>query len=602
MPSTFFGLDIAKTGLYMAQSGLNTTAHNIANIETEGYTRQKIVSKAATPMRANGRHGMIGTGVDLVELIQTRDVYYDSKYWKNNSLYGGCSAKENYMMKLQGYLNEIQLEGFTATFDTMYDTIQELEKDPANLTVRTQVTTVAESFCDYFNALSQNLTGIQEDCNFEIKNQVDRVNAFAEEIASLTKQINTIELGGEHANDLRDQRNLLVDQLSAIINVSVDEKAIGGAGMKTYTLKIDGQTLVDTYEANELKVVVRDSQYNQTDANGMYDIVWANGQQFNPYAASQTGSIKALFEIRDGNNADNLQGVTSCQAGAKTVTMTKTNINSQTDLNIPQEGIITVGNREYEYDGFEVEVVDGSYKYTFHLTEEVTATVNNERSKVGVTVDYKGVPYYMAQLNKFIRTFASRFNKLHNQGMDLNGNQGQDFFTGVDKVTGKDYILEEETDKDYKGFNSQTGIYTSDKDSYYMITAENFSVNWDIAHDPSLFAAASDIKDGIGNYDIAKELLALKTDTSMFYQGKPASFLQTLVADVGIDTKSTSDLAKSQKNLVQSIQNQRLSIGGVDSEEEAMNLIQYQQAYKLSSKVISIMNEVYDKLINYMGV
>ena len=599
MPSAFFGLDIAKTGLYMAQSGLNTTAHNIANIETEGYTRQKIVSKAATPMRANGRHGMIGTGVDLVELIQTRDVYYDSKYWKNNSLYGGCSAKENYMMKLQGYLNEIQLEGFTATFDTMYDTIQELEKDPANLTVRTQVTTVAESFCDYFNALSQNLTGIQEDCNFEIKNQVDRINAFAEEIASLTKQINTIELGGEHANDLRDQRNLLVDKLSAIVNVSVDEKAIGGAGMKTYTLKIDGQTLVDTYEANELKVVVRDQKYTQTDADGMYDIVWANGQQFNPYAASQTGSIKALFEIRDGNNADNLQGVTSCKAGEKTVKMTKTNINSQTDLNIPPEGIITIGNREYEYDGFEVKVADdGSYEYTFHLTEEVTATANNERSKVGITVDYKGVPYYMAQLNKFIRTFASRFNELHKKGKDLNGNAGQNFFTGVDKVTGEDYVLGSLGDN----FNSETGGYTSDKNSYYMITAENFFVNWEIAHDPSMFAAASEIENGIGNYDIAKELLALKTDTSMFYQGKPASFLQTMVADIGIDTKSTSDLAKSQNNLVQTVQNQRLSIGGVDSEEEAMNLIQYQQAYKLSSKVVSIMNEVYDKLINYMGV
>ena len=592
MPSTFFGLDIGKTGLYMAQSGLNTTAHNIANIETEGYTRQKIVSKAATPMRANGRHGMIGTGVELVELIQTRDVYYDSKYWKNNSLYGGCSAKENYMMKLQSYLNEIQLEGFTATFDSMYDTIQELEKDPANLTVRTQVTTVAQSFCDYFNALSQNLTGIQEECNFEIKNQVDRVNAFAEEIASLTKQINTIELGGDHANDLRDQRNLLVDQFSAIVNVSVDEKAIGNAGMKTYTLKIDGQTLVDTYEANELKVVVRDQKYTQTDAEGMYDIVWANGQQFNPYAASQSGSIKALFEIRDGNNADNLQGVTSCKAGDKTVTMTKTNINSQVDLNIPAQGTITVGNREYEYDGFEVKVAaDGSYEYTFQLIEEVTANANNERSKVGVTVDYKGVPYYMAQLNKFIRTFSANFNGLHKKGVDLNGNVGMDFFTGVNKVTGEDFVLGK-LDENFK----------SNTDSYYSITAGNFSVNWEIGHDPSLFAAASEIDNGIGNYDIAKELLALKTDTSMFYQGKPASFLQTLVADVGIDTKSTSDLAKSQNNLVQSIHNQRLSIGGVDSEEEAMNLIQYQQAYKLSSKVISIMNEVYDKLINYMGV
>ena len=598
MASTFFGLDIGKTGLYMAQAGLNTTAHNIANIETEGYTRQQIISKASTPLKANGRHGMIGTGVELVELIQTRSVYYDNKYWKNNALYGGCSAKENYMLQIQSYLNEIKLEGFTTTFDSMYDTIQELEKDPSNLTVRNQVSAVAQSFCDYFNSLSNNLKSIQEDCNFEIKNQVDRVNAFAQEIASLTKQINTIELGGDNANDLRDQRNLLVDKLSSIINVTVDERTIGSVGLTTYTLKIDGQTLVDTYDTNELSVVPRAQKMNQTDAEGLFDIVWSNGQQFNPYAASQSGSIKALFEVRDGNNADNLQGVSTCAPGDTTITLTKTNINSQMDLNIPPQGTITVGNREYDYDGFEVKVVGDSYEYTFNLTEKVTATADNEIAKVGITVDYKGIPYYMTQMNKFIRTYSMHFNELHKAGVDLNGDAGMDFFTGVDKVTGEDYVLGGPNDD----FNSESGPYTSAKNSYYLITAENFSVNTKIMHDPALFAAAKEIVNGIGNYEIAEQLLALKTDTSMFHQGKPAAFLQTLVAEVGIDTKSTADLAESQNNLVQSVGNQRLSVAGVDTEEEGMNLIYYQQAYKLSSKVISVMNEVYDRLINYMGV
>ena len=88
----------------------------------------------------------------------------------------------------------------------------------------------------------------------------------------------------------------------------------------------------------------------------------------------------------------------------------------------------------------------------------------------------------------------------------------------------------------------------------------------------------------------------------MFKQGKPAAFLQTLVAEVGIDTKAALNFEKSQNNLVNSIDNQRLSVAGVDSEEEAMNLMRYQQAYNLSAKVISIMNQIYDKLINYMGV
>jgi flagellar hook-associated protein 1 FlgK len=96
--------------------------------------------------------------------------------------------------------------------------------------------------------------------------------------------------------------------------------------------------------------------------------------------------------------------------------------------------------------------------------------------------------------------------------------------------------------------------------------------------------------------------MELKKDTSMFKQGKPAAFLQTLVAEVGIDTKASLNFEKSQNNLVNAINNQRLSVAGVDTEEEAMNLMRFQQAYNLSAQVISIMNQIYDKLINYMGV
>ena len=110
------------------------------------------------------------------------------------------------------------------------------------------------------------------------------------------------------------------------------------------------------------------------------------------------------------------------------------------------------------------------------------------------------------------------------------------------------------------------------------------------------------IVNGVGKYDKAEELLELKKDTTMFKQGKPAAFLQTLVAEVGIDAKASKNFSDSQNNLVNAINNQRLSVGGVDTEEEAMNLMRYQQAYNLSAQVISIMNQIYDKLINYMGV
>ncbi len=614
MPNTFFGLDIGRSGLFTAQGGLNTTAHNIANVETEGYTRQSLELKAGNALRANGRHGMIGTGVDVVALTQTRSEYYDEKYRNNNSIYGGYATKSNYMSQIQSYLNEIELEGFTTTFDKMYDTIQELEKDPANLTVRTQVTNVAQSFCEYFNSLFTNLKAVQEDCNFEIKNQVNRVNAMAAEIASLTKQINTVEIGGSNANDLRDQRNLLIDELSEIINVTVEETPDGPVGLKTYVVKIDGQTLVDTYETHELQVVPRENKMNQTDADGLYDVVWENGQQFNPYAYTQSGSIKALFEVRDGNNADNLKGNVTAYVGMQSVVMKNATVNDEAKLNIPPSGEILIGTVKYEYESFEVSIDpdNGEYTYEFFLKEPIRAYAEEEMSSVGVTVDYKGVPYYMAQMNEFLRTYAKKFNEIHKSGVDLNGEAGLDFFVGTDKVTGEEYKFgvygkEGATGYDPYSFHSQSGQFFQEDmsgvySSYYHITAENICVNKELQHDARKFAAASDIVNGVGNYDKALELLDLKKDTTMFRQGKPAAFLQTLVAEVGIDTKAALNFEKSQNNLVSSIQNQRLSVGGVDTEEEAMNLMRFQQAYNLSAQVISVMNEIYDKLINYMGV
>ncbi len=614
MPNTFFGLDIGRSGLFTAQGGLNTTAHNIANVETEGYTRQTLKLKAGNALRANGRHGMIGTGVDVVELTQTRSEYYDEKYRNNNSIYGGYSTKANYMSQIQSYLNEIQLEGFTTTFDKLYDTLQELEKDPANLTVRTQVTNVAQSFCEYFNSLFTNLQAVQEDCNFEIKNQVNRVNAIAAEIASLTKQINTVEIGGSNANDLRDQRNLLVDRLSEIINVSVEEAPDGPVGLKSYVVKVDGQTLVDTYQTHQLSVKPRENKMNQTDAEGLYDVVWDNGQQFNPYAYTQSGSIKALFEVRDGNNADNLKGVITAYVGAYSVELKQPTVQNEAKLNIPESGEITIGTVKYEYESFKVDIdkTTGEYTYTFDLKEPIRAYAEEEISSVGLTVDYKGVPYYMAQMNEFLRTYAKKFNEIHKSGEDLNGNAGLDFFVGTNKVTGQEYKFgafgtEGGTGYDPFQFNSLTGSYFEEDlsntyCSYYHITAENIKINTELLHDAKKFAAASEIENGVGNYDVALELLDLKKDTTMFKQGKPAAFLQTLVAEVGIDTKAALNFSVSQNNLVNAIDNQRLSIGGVDTEEEAMNLMRFQQAYNLSAQVISVMNEIYDKLINYMGV
>jgi flagellar hook-associated protein 1 FlgK len=618
MSSTFFGMNIGKTGLYAYQSALDTTAHNITNAETDGYSRQIMSQKAAKAQSVSSTYGMQGTGVAVSGVTQERDSYYDIKYWKNNTIYGEYSTKSYYMTEIENYFNDVSVDGFTTTYNSLNDSLQELQKNPSSLTVRTQVINYAKSLTEYFNSVSEDLNSIQEECNFEIRNQVDQINSTTNQIAALTQQINTLEVNGGTANDLRDQRALLIDELSKIGNISVTEKAVGtSGGLTSYVVKMNGGTLVDGNKSYKLSVVPRSEKVNQNDIDGLYDIKWENDQDFDTYSSNLGGSLQALFEVRDGNNQYNLQGTVSASSGDTYVTMTDTNINAVEKLNIPEAGTITVGNREYAYTGFEVttDASTGNFIYTFELKSPVTADADEATAGIGQSIDYKGVPYYMAKMNELARTFAKAFNTVERKGVDLNGQEGTDFFTATSKINGREYTfgpLESSEDYEYYDpdtFNSQTGGYyeeIADNEplygSYYFMTASNFTVNSDLLEDPNRMTTATEEVDGQESNDIVDELIALKDNKKMFDTGAADGFFQTLVAEIGIDADKANTFSDSQSNIINTIKNQRLSISGVDVDEEAMNLVRYQNAYNLSAKVITVMNEIYDKLINDMGV
>ncbi|MDI9509920.1 MAG: flagellar hook-associated protein FlgK [Bacillota bacterium] len=618
MASTFFGLNIGKTGLYAYKAALDTTAHNISNSETQGYSRQVMGQKADKALRMHSSYGMAGTGVSVTGVIQLRDEYYDLKFRKNNTILGEYDTKAHYMTEVENYFNEISLEGFTSTFNSLHSSLHELSNNPSSLNIRSQLINYGKSLTEYFNSLSTSLKKTQEECNFEIKNMVDKINSIAQQISSLTKQINTLEVSGATANDLRDQRALLVDDLSQIANISVTEKVVGtGIGVTSYVIKMDGQTLVDTGNYNQLELIPRQYKQNQNDIDGLYDVAWTSGQIFNLGSQNLGGTLKALYEIRDGNNQFNLQGQVSAVAGESLVTLTSTSINEIERLNIPTEGLINIGNYDYEYLGFEVtkDQETGEFIYTFELKDPLFTDAIDVTASVGESINYKGIPYYMDKLNEFARTYAKAFNEIHRSGRDLDNNPGIDFFTATNRVNGREYVFGPLVDSDdyyyydFDTFNSQTGSFAEEVPdnsplygTYYFMTAENFTIGDKFMRDPRSFAAASDVINGVENNDVLQALIALKTDNTMFGQGDPGGFMQTLVADIGIDTKKAINFSLSQDNIIKAISNQRLSVSGVDIDEEAMNLVRFQNAYNLSAKVISVMDEIYDRLINYMGV
>ena len=440
MSSTFFGLTIASSGLSAYQAALNTTANNISNVQTEGYTRQVTNRQASDAIRVYQKYGTAGTGVTVTSITQTRNSYYDSKYWFNQSSLGLYEVKLGYLQQIENYfIDDDSNDGFTTIFNKMFNALDTLKDNASDSSTRSQFISTAQNFCTYFNSVATGLSQIQDDCNQEIKSTVDNINSIAEKIALLNKQINVLEVQGGYANELRDQRALLIDELSAIVPVTVSEVPVTNSndpdmqtGANYYTVKVNGETLVSTYDYETLTCTARENKVNQSDNDGLYDIKWTStGNKFNISSSSMSGTLKGLFEIRDGNNAENFRGTitatsTSAVNGTK-ITVTNPSIQDINAISMAEEGIITINNRDYNYTGFTFETdADGnvtSYTFTLEdtLTEAEVSKMNGSQANVGESIDTMGIPYYMAQMNEFLRSFCSMFNDILLDGEDLNG-------------------------------------------------------------------------------------------------------------------------------------------------------------------------------------
>lgn len=619
MPSSFFGLTIASSGLNAAQAQVNTTANNISNANTKGYSRQQVNLVASTALRAYTKYGTTSTGVTAESVTQVRDEYYDAKYWNNQTDLGFYEKKLYYMNQIEGYYSEVDNSGsgFSAIFAHMFNSLDQVKTNSGSTQTRNQFISDAQKLMDYFKTVSGNLQDLQSSINDEIKTTVDSINATAQKVALLNKQINIIELQGGHANELRDERALLIDDLAKIVPVTAKEVPVIDknhpdmyTGATSYMLKINGQTLVDDYEFNTLMCVSREERYNQSDIEGLYDIKWKDGASFDPVAMGMDGELKAMFEVRDGNNEDNLQGYVSTVTN-NTITIARTNITEINKMNMPNQGMITVNNTQFAYDAFECKTDENGEieSYTFILKTSIDNDVKDRlagKAEIGDTVDFMGVPYYQNQMNTFLRSFCEAFNKEQTAGVDMYGEEMTSFFIGKNQTDNSEYQLTEDIknaiikigeDLDADGNPVNT-------DCYYNLTALNCSVAKNTQLDPKKFSTRykKDFESGIDDYDLVKNMLKLEKDVEIFRGGGADTFLQCIYADVTVDTQECAVFTDNFTSIQNEIKAQRDSISGVDEDEEALNLVKFQNAYNLSSKCINVMSEIYDRLILNTGV
>lgn len=618
--SQFFGLNIGYTGLQAANAALNVTGNNISNVETKGYTRQEASQVAADALRTNTSYGMAGAGVDTKSIDQIRNAYFDLKYWQNNASKGIYEIKQQYYRTIEDYFTDTEdVQGFNKVFSDMFDALDEVYKSSGDDTKKAAFLSQCKSLTEYFNNMHTSLQRLQIDANNEIENKVNEINSLASEIATINKQINTIEVNHVKANELRDKRNLLIDQLSNIVDVKVTEVPIytteGGSeesGIYRYIVDIaGGQNLVNSYEYSTLECVARegDEKVNQSDADGLYDI-YLTGIPLNLYGGSLGGQLKGLIEVRDGNNGENFSAkgaFVDTTTNSVTVTIDPSNPNYDflTDMNkvtMNMEGTIVVGNVEVKYEEW---VYDHDKKqYTF-LAKPGSPDLTPLKGKdcyIGVNIDYQGIPYYQAQMNEWVRSFAQAMNKIELSAQDEYGKQAQVLFTsGSDenKFNSYDY----ETGYDLPVSNKITS-FKPGTDNYLQLTAGSFNINTDMVRDVNLFGTTKDITQGQDAQDITLELSKVRVDkTKMKYRGcSSEEFLQCITSDVALGASSANNFYSNFDKISRAIVAQRTSVSGVDNDEEALNLVKFQEAYNLSSKMIQVMTEIYDRLILQTGV
>lgn len=632
MASTFFGLTIASSGLSTFQTAINTTANNISNVDTEGYSRQEAIKTAAEAIRVNAKYGSTGTGVEVSAISQMRDLYYDLKYWGNNSRLGEFQTKSYYLNQIETYFqDDDKVTGFSKIFSGMFDSLEELKKNPPSLDNRNGYISSALTLTDYFHSVSNQLSSLQEDINQVISTKTAMVNGTAQKIATLNKQINLIEQKGGKANELRDERAVLIDDLSKLIPVEVKEEEVVNSnypdrytGMTSYTVKINGQTLVNSYEYNELECIPRnqDEKINSSDADGLYDLYWKNtSMKLETTAGTMSGELKALFNLRDGNNStffsgefNKIENYTKAGGGiASQITITDPTITSPSQVTMPPYGTITIKNVDFKYDSYQmIEQSDASgnktYTFQFQLSEKMedgnTSKLLNQNASVGSNVDFMGIPYYQTQMNEFVRNFTKSYNDLIlKDGVDLNGQQTGVFFVTDDQANGVEYDYNSKQFTESVTAGITTRVYKSDY-YYFHMNVQNVSVTDEVIKDPRKLATSTkeEFKNGQSANDLLKKFSEMKDKTVVFRGGVGEDFLQCLLSDVAVDTQKIKIFEDNYKNLSKAITNQRMSISGVDNDDEALTLVKYQNAYKLSSKLVSVLAEMYDRLILETGV
>lgn len=252
MVSTFHGLEVGKRGLMMGQARIATTGHNIANANTRGYSRQQVNASTSPFLNiwtsGTVNPGQLGTGVSLDSITRVRDKFLDEKYRDQTAKLGEALVKQETLDQLETIINEPSETGLSSSMDQLWGAWQDLANDPDSLSAKAVIKERAQAFIDTAQAMDSAMTGAKADLDNQLTAKINEANGYLEQIAQLN---DSIKRNGTQANDLLDKRDVLVEELSEIVDINVADQSDG-----TYKISLSsGETLVDGSAVNELATV-----------------------------------------------------------------------------------------------------------------------------------------------------------------------------------------------------------------------------------------------------------------------------------------------------------------------------------------------------------
>ncbi len=535
--SLMSGLHVGATGIRTSQNALNTVAHNLSNVETEGYTRQQVsqadgIYNTISYQYAGVSRQQVGLGVYFSETKRVRDVFLDRTYRQEN---GRCSFYEvqaEAVEEIEDIIGEMQGEDFEQALTNLWETVQELAKDPTSSVNQSAFVRRAAQFIERSNAVYAALSDYQDDMNLTIKNHVDKINEYGKKIQELNDKIVAIESAGvEKANDLKDERDYYIDQLSGLANISYSEDSWGYVNVK-----LEGVDFIKNDVVYEISL--------DTNADtGFHTPYWS---QLANYTLDHNGN--KVYHIEGAEVYDLLKPI-------------------ETELNTDIGGLKGVLLARGDHRGEAKDLQDYEY-YNSTIEPSIVMNFQAEFDQL--------VSAVVTSINDVL---AGASSQADGYLWDSTNNRPLQLFVQVSPDTGSSL------DKGWTTANIAINTELVQQPGLLGFMRADGRADYDTTEALALL------------FEDQKYYVNPNTTSPTTFAG----YYTEMVSQLANEGSVYRSITTTQQQTTLAAENARTQVVGVSSDEELQFMIMFQNAYNASSRYINALSEMLATLINTMG-